>query len=344
MKTFLHVGCGPVYIDPVTQQPRRPKGFDAQDWNELRLDIDPEVKPDVVGTMTDMSAVASGSVDAIFSSHNIEHLYPHEVPIALAEFKRVLRSEGFVVITCPDLRSVCALVVEDKLTEPAYISQAGPITPLDILYGLRSAMAKGNLFMSHRCGFTLNVLLATLEGAGFSKAIGLCRPQNFDLWSFASISNMSDDQLTQQAAKYFPQQGDNAKKITQTNYDLQQAVKDVLQLALEHQDAGRIEDAELLYLEIISIQPRHAMANYHLGIIDANLKGAVVSLPRLEIAVEECPENEQFWVTYIDALMQSGLTDSAVKVLAFGQKFGLKTETAQMLAAELDQLVKPTQV
>jgi predicted SAM-dependent methyltransferase len=38
-----------------------------------------------------MKAVASESVDAIFSSHNIEHLYPHEVPVALAEFIRVLK-------------------------------------------------------------------------------------------------------------------------------------------------------------------------------------------------------------------------------------------------------------
>jgi predicted SAM-dependent methyltransferase len=89
-----------------------------------------------------MSAVASGSVDAIFSSHNIEHVYPHEVPQALGEFLRVLSDDGFAVITCPDLQSVCALVAEDKLLEPAYTAPAGPITPLDILYGHRPPMAR----------------------------------------------------------------------------------------------------------------------------------------------------------------------------------------------------------
>jgi len=334
MKTFLHVGCGPVYTDSVTQQPVRPKGFSAQDWNELRLDIDPLVKPDVVGTMTDMSAVASGSVDAIFSSHNIEHLYPHEVPMALAEFKRVLRSDGFVVITCPDLRSVCALVANDKLTEPAYISQAGPIAPLDILYGLRPAMAKGNLFMSHRCGFTLNVLLETLEDAGFTKIVGACRSQYFDLWAFASFANLNDGQLVQHASECFPPQCDLVKRVTQVEHDLQNAVNEVLTLAQEHQEAGRLEEAEQLYLEIINIQPRHAEANYNLGLIEASLNGAIVSLPRLEIAVEMNPANEQFWVTYVDALMQSGTTSSILAVLELGQQHGLKAETAQMLAAE----------
>jgi hypothetical protein len=52
----------------------------------LRLDIDKNVNPDIVGTMLDMSAVADASVDAVFSSHNIEHLYPHEAPIYPLDF------------------------------------------------------------------------------------------------------------------------------------------------------------------------------------------------------------------------------------------------------------------
>ena len=124
MKTFLHVGCGPKRKDQTT------RGFNQDTWQERRLDIDESVKPDVIGTMTQMPAVAAGSVDAIFSSHNIEHLYPHEVPLALAEFLRVLKDDGFLVVTCPDLQSVCGLVAQDKLTEPAYQSPAGPIAPV----------------------------------------------------------------------------------------------------------------------------------------------------------------------------------------------------------------------
>jgi hypothetical protein len=68
MKTFLHIGCGPKRKNQTT------RGFNSADWHELRLDIDEGVNPDITGTMTDMSAVADASVDAIFSSHNIEHL------------------------------------------------------------------------------------------------------------------------------------------------------------------------------------------------------------------------------------------------------------------------------
>lgn len=127
----------------------------------------------------------------------------------------------------------------------------------------------------------------------------------------------------------------NLSVATQVDQDLQKAVNEVLQMAVEHQNAGRIDQAEQLYLEILNIQPKHADANHHLGVIEAHLKGAPIALPRLELAVQEKPENEQFWVSYIDALMQSGAIDTVADALELGQKFGLRAETAQILAAEL---------
>ena len=127
-KKFLHVGCG-------GQTKVGLKGFNTDAWQEIRFDIDPNVKPDILGTLTDMSQVASGSMQAIFSSHNIEHIYPHEVPRAMAEFYRVLSDDGLVVLTCPDLQSVCAAVADNRLMEPLYVSPAGPISAIDILFG-----------------------------------------------------------------------------------------------------------------------------------------------------------------------------------------------------------------
>lgn len=155
MQRFLHVGCG------MKTKASTTRGFNSPDWKEIRFDIDSKVEPDIVGTMTDMSNIESGSLDAIYSSHNIEHLYPHEVGTALSEFYRVLTDSGFVVATLPDLQSVCRLVAEDKLLEPAYTSKAGPIAPIDMLYGFRPAMESGNLYMSHRSGFTLKTLMST---------------------------------------------------------------------------------------------------------------------------------------------------------------------------------------
>lgn len=199
MPTFLHIGCGRKRKDQTT------RGFNIPEWTEQRFDIDETVNPDIVGTMTDMSAVPDASADAIFSSHNIEHLYPHEVPKALAEFRRVLKPGGFAVITCPDLQSVCALVAEDKLTEAAYTAPAGPIAPIDILYGFRPSMAQGNLFMAHRCGFTEKVLIGTLKAAGFAMIASKRRAHpRYDLWAVATMGAVDETAIRELAERHIP--------------------------------------------------------------------------------------------------------------------------------------------
>ncbi|MBL8689956.1 MAG: class I SAM-dependent methyltransferase [Rhodospirillaceae bacterium] len=200
MKTFLHVGCGP------KGNGRPTRGFADPGWSELRLDIDEGVTPDIVGTMTDMAEVRDGSVDAIFSSHNIEHLYPHEVPKALSEFVRVLAPDGFVVVTCPDLQSIAALVAEDKLTEEAYLSPAGPISPLDMLYGYRPALAGGNLHMAHRTGFTQRVLTQALHEAGFTRVAMARRAAPFyDIWALATVSPLPEGAVRELVMQHFPE-------------------------------------------------------------------------------------------------------------------------------------------
>ncbi len=126
------------------------------------------------------------------------------MPIALKEFYRVLSHDGFVVVTCPDLKSVSQRIANDQLTEPAYVSPAGPIAPIDILYGHRAAMAMGNLFMAHRCGFTEKVLVATLKAAGFASVASLSRPSHFDLWALASKAPLPEESLRALANLHFP--------------------------------------------------------------------------------------------------------------------------------------------
>jgi len=118
------------------------------------------------------------------------------------------------------------------------------------------------------------------------------------------------------------------------NQELQQVINEVLDMAVKHQAAGQLDEATALYLEILSIKPDQADANHNLGVIEAQKKGAQAALPRLEIAVQAKPENEQFWVSYIDAIMQSSSIEVAIGALELGQKYGLRAETAQMLAAD----------
>ena len=133
--------------------------FAGDVWHEIRIDIDPQAKPDIVSSITDLkSSFEPQSFDAVWSSHTLEHLYAHEVPLALAEFKRVLKPDGFALITSPDLESVVSLILDGGLDKLAYTSPAGPITPLDMLFGHSASITRGQLYMAHKTGFTCALL------------------------------------------------------------------------------------------------------------------------------------------------------------------------------------------
>jgi predicted SAM-dependent methyltransferase len=176
-KIVLNVGCG------YSARPGLHPAFQSDEWKELRLDIDPSVNPDIVCSMTDMHPVESNSIDAIWSSHNIEHLHRHEVPVALSEFMRVLQPGGQLVLAMPDLQKVAELVASDALEDEAYSSPAGPITPLDMIFGHTPSLARGNYYMAHKTGFTARTLGRLLAEAGFAGVT--VQRDGFNLWARA---------------------------------------------------------------------------------------------------------------------------------------------------------------
>ena len=185
MKKLLHIGSGWCHI-------LGKHGFTKDAWEEIRLDINPSVQPDIVANMTDMSAVESASMDAVYSCHNLEHLYPFEVYPALDEFRRVLKPEGFALIIVPDLQEVAKMVAKGQMLETAYQSSAGPIAPLDMIYGHRPSLAAGNLFMAHKMGFTLSSLTTVCSGWKYTKG----KRGNFTLAIVASNSPLSKEATT----------------------------------------------------------------------------------------------------------------------------------------------------
>lgn len=199
MKKFLHVGPGSKYKQQTTRE------FASGLWEEVRLDIDPNAEPDICGSILDMREVGDACVEAVYSSHNLEHVYFYEVNLGLQEFKRVLTYDGYVVLTCPDLKQVASAIVNDRLLDPLYESPAGPITPMDIVYGHGASLRSGNSFMAHKCGFTEKTLTQCFLAAGFSNTITMSRPSPFfDLWILATRSRTDEQVLRGLAKLHFP--------------------------------------------------------------------------------------------------------------------------------------------
>lgn len=167
------------------------RDFDAL-YRRIRATLPPVEL--TVGHDTALADVPAGSVDVLHLGR-LHHLYPHQVQAQLAEAHRALASDGYAVISCPDLRSVCALVLEERLTDPLFTSATGPLAPLDLLYGHRGALAAGHVEHAHRCGFTERVLQATLRQAGFAVVASVARPRHCDIRAVASKSARSEDEM-----------------------------------------------------------------------------------------------------------------------------------------------------
>ena len=142
--------------------------FRGPEWREIRVDLDPDVEPDLVASITDL--------------HPIAEELPRGCRLVLAQSEALASPRGargvgrtllhpqprrVVLITLPDLQQVAEFIVADKLEEVAYESAVGPITPLDCVFGLGKDIAAGRTLMAHRTGFTATTLRKHLERTGF---------------------------------------------------------------------------------------------------------------------------------------------------------------------------------
>ncbi|MGB0506999.1 MAG: class I SAM-dependent methyltransferase [Pikeienuella sp.] len=181
-KSLLHVGCGSSTINNL---PR----FFHQGWSETRLDIAPSAKPDIMMSMTDMGSITD-RFDAIWSSHNIEHLHDAELGGVLTSMRKLLNPGGWVVITCPDIATALQLGFIHGLDHVWYRSPAGPITIRDVIFGHQRSIVGGHTFMAHKNGLTLESLCAKLKTAGFPMIFGEKRRR--DLWFIAGDFKTSE--------------------------------------------------------------------------------------------------------------------------------------------------------
>jgi len=154
------------------------------DWEQLRVDVDPDAAPDLIADMTDLSAIASGSANAVWSAHCLEHLYLHEIGRAVGEVHRILADDGFLCLIVPDLQSIAGYIVNDRLHEVIYQSNAGPVTAHDMLFGFTPALAQGRNSMAHNCGFTPTLLMQKLQESRFAEIV-LRRRANHELAAVA---------------------------------------------------------------------------------------------------------------------------------------------------------------
>lgn len=155
------------------------------DYQEIRLDICEDANHHILGSITDMSSVPSKSVDLVWASHIIEHIFWHELPTAFAEIRRVLKDDGIGIITCPNLATV-ADYLKENINEVLYKSPSGPITALDLIFGYREFTKSGLDGMMHKIGFTPRLMKEVLDFCNLKNTI---YTSNFDIITIIGDSN-----------------------------------------------------------------------------------------------------------------------------------------------------------
>ena len=94
---------------------------------------------------------------------------------------------------------------------------------------------------------------------------------------------------------------------------------------------GNLQEAERLYRAIIQSQPAHPDANHNLGLIAVSVNKAGEALPLFKTALDANPKIEQFWLSYIDALIKEKQFENAKQVLEQAKKQGVAEEKLNIL-------------
>ena len=119
-------------------------------------------------------------------------------------------------------------------------------------------------------------------------------------------------------------------------------IEQALQHGIAKHKQGKLQDAERLYQAILQSQPSHADANHNLGLIAVSLNKVALALPLFKTALEAFPEIEQFWLSYIDALIKENQLETAKSVLVEGRKEGFLGKEFDDLEFQIKQLTELT--
>ena len=112
-------------------------------------------------------------------------------------------------------------------------------------------------------------------------------------------------------------------------------IEQALQQGITAHKEGKLKDAERLYRIILQSQPLHPDANHNLGVLAVSANKVDAALPLFKTALEANPKIEQFWLSYIDALIKKKQRDKAKEVLEQAKKQGLGGERLISLEAQL---------
>ena len=87
-----------------------------------------------------------------------------------------------------------------------------------------------------------------------------------------------------------------------------------LQKGVEAHKAGKVQEADRYYTAILKANPKHSDANHNMGVLAVVVGKVEEALPFFKTALEVNQTVDQYWLSYIDALIKLNRIEDAKAV------------------------------
>jgi predicted SAM-dependent methyltransferase len=143
------------------------------------LDIQPAPHVDYVADIRDLSQFSDESFDEIYASHVAEHIpySNNELVKVLAGFHRILKADGVLKLSVPDMETLCWMFTSPRLSAEA---------KFHVMRMIFGGQVDAHDF--HYVGLSFDILQGFLSKAGFEKVE---RVKAFELFDDSSSQTMA---------------------------------------------------------------------------------------------------------------------------------------------------------
>ena len=110
-----------------------------------------------------------------------------------------------------------------------------------------------------------------------------------------------------------------------------------LQKGIEAHKAGKVQEADRYYTAILKANPKHADANHNMGVLAVGVGKVEEALPFFKAALEVNQTVDQFWLSYIDALIRLNEIEAAEGMYKKAESNGIKGEVFSSLKHRINK-------
>ena len=303
----LHLGCGT----------KRLPGF-------IHVDLRPNVQPDIVADISNLSMFEDNSVDLLYFCHGLEHISPYKVLSTLKEWQRVLKPGGVLRLSMPDFETLAKIYVNHNV-------------PLELIV---AAIHGGQDYPenTHYWSWDFQSLSKILQKAGFinvrrynAEEVNLSGYEDFSTYKIANCLISLNVEAIKKLGQLEPEgeayeqalaiEPDSVAVHNNLGYTFSEALK----LAVEHHRAHRLDQAQEIYNQILERQPQHPDALYGLGVLTQQTGQYQTAEKFLRALLRVQPESVKGWFSLGNLRQVQDLLPEAVE--AYQQALSIEPDS-----------------